>query len=212
MSENSVRKYGKAEQLPSETERANRTYRTRPDPLVDYWDEIEELLESNHRIKPYAILEWLKDRYNKPGQEEEVNDSIRRTLERRVAEWKLDKGVQKEVMFPQVHHPGDIMSFDFSCMNRLGVTINRQRFDHMFFHAALTYSNWETSSLVPFGIIRGIDYRITRCVSPGRRSASSRSGVTVSLPPSRTCPRTRSSPATTRTYFNTMERADTEST
>jgi hypothetical protein len=36
---------------------------------------------------------------------------------------------------------------DFTSMNRLRVTINRERFDHLFFHFVLTYSNWETGTI-----------------------------------------------------------------
>ena len=66
MSEKTVRKYRDADQLPSQIERADRSYRTRVDPLTEFWDEIEALLEHNSRLKPYAILDWLKQKYNPP--------------------------------------------------------------------------------------------------------------------------------------------------
>lgn len=143
MSEKTIRKYRGAGLLPSQIERPQRTYRTRPDPLEEFWAEIEERLEHDSRLKPYAILDWLKQKYNSPEGEARVTDSIRRTLERRVQRWKLEHGVQQEVTFPQVHHAGDVIAFDFVVMNSLKVTIGGKPFDHMMFHAVFTYSNWE---------------------------------------------------------------------
>jgi len=143
MSEKTVRKYRDADQLPSQIERPERSYRTREDPLAEYWDEIAALLEGNRRLKPYAILDWLKQKYNLTEGEPRVSDSIRRTLERRIQSWKLQHGVEQEVKFPQIHHPGDVIAFDFVVMNSLKITLGGKRFDHMLFHSVFTYSNWE---------------------------------------------------------------------
>jgi len=143
MSERTIRKYRDADMLPSQVERPVRTYRTRPDPLEEFWSEIEERLQQDRRLKPYALLDWLKQKYNSPEGEPRVTDSIRRTLERRVQRWKLEHGVEQEVTFPQVHHAGDVIAFDFVVMNSLKITIGGKRFDHMMFHAVFTYSNWE---------------------------------------------------------------------
>jgi transposase len=143
MSEKTVRKYRDSDQLPSQTERPGRTYRTRPDPLADYWDEIEALLRSDWRIKSYTILGWLKQKYNPVDGEPVITSSIRRTLERRVGRWKLEQGIEQEVKFPQTHHPGDVLAFDFVVLNGLKVTIDNRPFDHMMFHSVFTYSNWE---------------------------------------------------------------------
>jgi hypothetical protein len=105
MSGKTVRKYRDADQLPSQIEHAERSYRTREDPLTEFWDEITALLERDPLLKPYAILDWLKQKYNPPEGEPRVSDSIRRTLERRVQSWKLQQGIEQEVKFPQTHHP-----------------------------------------------------------------------------------------------------------
>ena len=68
---------------------------------------------------------------------------MRRTLERRIRAWKIEHRVEQEVIFPQIHHPGDLIALDFVTLNELRITIDRQPFDHMVFHAVLTYSNWE---------------------------------------------------------------------
>ncbi len=143
MGEKTIRKYSDADLLPSQISLPVRTYRTRPDPLEEFWSEIEERLQQDRRLKPYALLDWLKQKYNAPGAEPRVTDSIRRTLERRVQRWKLEHGVEQEVTFPQVHHAGDVMAFDFVVMNSLKITIGGKPFDHMMFHAVFTYSNWE---------------------------------------------------------------------
>jgi transposase len=143
MGETTVRKYRAADRLPSQIERPERTYRTREDPLAEYWSEIEGLLEQDPRLKSYAILDWLKQKHNPPQGAPRVTDSIRRTLERRVGSWKLAHGVEQEVKFPQVHHPGDVLAFDFVSLNSLQITIGRQPFNHLLFHAVFTYSNWE---------------------------------------------------------------------
>jgi hypothetical protein len=143
MSQKTVRKYRKADQLPSQIERRKRTYRTRLDPLAEYWSEIEERLQQDSQLKPYAILDWLKQKYNPLEGEPIVTDSIRRSLERRVQRWKLRHGVEQEVKFPQVHHAGDVLAFDFVVMNSLKITVSGKPFDHLLFHAVFTYSNWE---------------------------------------------------------------------
>jgi Mu transposase, C-terminal domain len=143
MGRETIRKYRDADRLPSQIERPERTYRTREDPLGEFWSEIEGLLEQEPRLKPYAILDWLKQKYNPPQGEPRLTDSIRRTLERRVGRWKLAHGVEQEVKFPQVHHPGDVLAFDFVSLNPLQITIGRQPFNHLLFHAVFTYSNWE---------------------------------------------------------------------
>jgi hypothetical protein len=143
MSAKTIRKYRTTDRLPSQIERPARRYRTRVDPLAAFWSEIAALLEHDSRLKPYAILDWLKQKYNPSEGAPRVTDSIRRTLERRVGRWKLQHGVEQEVKFPQVHHAGDVLAFDFVGLNSLQITIGRKPFEHMLFHAVFTYSNWE---------------------------------------------------------------------
>ena len=111
MSDKTIRKYRDADQLPSQMERPKRTYRTRQDPLAEFWDEIEVLLQGDSNLKPYAVLDWLKQKHNSREGEPRVTDAIRRTLERRVQSWKLKHGLLQEVKFPQVHHAGDVIAF-----------------------------------------------------------------------------------------------------
>jgi len=146
MGERTIRKYRDSGILPSQRERRSRDYRTRKDPLEPFWPEVEELLKGDSRLRPFALLDWLKQKYNSPAEDQgelPITDSIRRTLERRVQRWKLQHGVQQEVHFTQVHHPGDVLALDFVVLNALRVTIQGRPYDHMLFHAVFTYSNWE---------------------------------------------------------------------
>jgi len=118
--------------------RQERTYRTHPDKLAPYWNEVEELLMNDSKLKAYVLFEEMAKRH--PGA---FDPSWQRTFERRVRDWKLEQRIEKDVTFDQVHEPGDVLAIDFTNMNELGVIVANQKFDHMLFHAALTYSNWE---------------------------------------------------------------------
>lgn len=143
ISDRTVRKYRDMAEFPDEQESAQqkssaRSYRTRQDPLAVFWPEIAERLEAEPRLKPFMILNWLSEKY--PDQ---INPSIRRSLERRIQKWRQEQEVQKEAMFSQFHHPGDVIAFDFVDLRELGVTIQSRPYPHLMFHAVLTCSNWE---------------------------------------------------------------------
>jgi hypothetical protein len=106
--------------------------------LKPFWNEIEQLLEHDALLKPYVIFEHLRELHP-----DTFPPKCKRTLERRVLQWKLDHGTGKTVTFDQIHHLADVSAFDFTSMNELGVTIAGERFDHLVFHNVLTYSNWE---------------------------------------------------------------------
>jgi hypothetical protein len=118
--------------------RGRRTYRTRPDPLVGVWPQLEEMLQREPRLTAKTLLDWLEREH--PGQPWTAR---RRSLERRVRQWKAQHGPAKEIFFEQRHEPGRLGSSDFTRMNSLGVTIGGQRFDHLLHHYVLTWSNWE---------------------------------------------------------------------
>ena len=136
-----VHKYTDQQSAAKPMDRPQRTYKTRvAADFETFWPEIEGLLKENHDLKPYAILEHMIDKHN-----EAFSPSWKRTLERRVANWKIAHGIEKEVFFPQIHKPGDVLAIDFTDMSKLAVRIGSELMDHNFlaFHAVLTYSNWE---------------------------------------------------------------------
>jgi hypothetical protein len=125
-----------AEQVPA------RTWRTRTDPFVDVWSEVETLLESGSGWEAKTLFEELQRRY--PGR---FADGQLRTLQRRVKQWLATRGPDKEVFFAQQHEPGRLGASDFTHMTDLGVTINSEPLAHLVYHFVLTYSNWEHVTL-----------------------------------------------------------------
>ena len=141
MDEKTARKYRRIGKLPSEIKK-ERTWRTRKDPFKGVWDEIKSKLEINPGLEARTLFEDLQRRY--PGH---FFDGQLRTLQRRIKIWRATEGPGKEVYFPQKHQPGKLCQSDFTHMSALGVTINRQRFDHLLYHFVLTYSNWEAGTI-----------------------------------------------------------------
>lgn len=141
MDEKTARKDLKSRQLPSQSKK-DHTWRTREDPFEGQWDQIKELLAVTPGLEAKTIFEELQRR--EPGQ---FADGQLRTLQRRVKLWRATEGPGKEIFFPQRHYAGDLCASDFTNMNRLEVTIQREPFEHLIYHFVLTYSNWETGSI-----------------------------------------------------------------
>jgi hypothetical protein len=99
---------------------------------------LEELLQREPGLQAKTLLQWLQQQ--EPGQDWA---RARRTLERRVRQWKAQHGPAKEVFFAQVHAPGRLGASDFTHMEALGVTIAGEAFPHLLYHFVLTASNWE---------------------------------------------------------------------
>jgi len=141
MDEKTARKYRKLEKLPSELQKQT-TWRTRQDPFEDVWHEVKSMLEINPGLEAKTLFEDLQRR--SPGR---FSDGQLRTLQRRIKIWRASEGPPKEVFFTQVHTPGQLSQSDFTSMNKLGITIGGQPFDHLVYHFVLTYSNWETGTI-----------------------------------------------------------------
>jgi hypothetical protein len=141
MDEKTARKYLKLGKLPSEI-KVDHTWRTREDPFAEVWEEVKKKLEINPGLEAKTLFEDLQHRYQ--GR---FADGQLRTLQRRIKIWRALEGPAKEVFFPQVHKPGELCQSDFTHMKALGVTIQRQPFDHLIYHFVLTYSNWETGMI-----------------------------------------------------------------
>ncbi len=76
------------------------------------------------------------------------DDRIRRTLERRVRDWRALHGPARDVIFRQAPEPGRLALSDFTDAGALGVTIAGAPFDHRLYHFALAYSGWEHAAVV----------------------------------------------------------------
>lgn len=140
MSENTARKYVKAGDLPNRLKKEH-DWRTREDPFEDVWVWVADQLGEFPGLEAKTLFEVLQREH--PGR---FSDGQLRTLQRRVKIWRATAGPAKEVFFPQKHYPGDIGASDFTDMGSLGITIQRQRFEHLAYHFVLTYSNWEDAS------------------------------------------------------------------
>lgn len=100
MDRKTARKYRDLGQLPSEVDTPH-TWRTRTDPLINVWPALEELLQREPTLQAKTLVEWLQRHH--PGQDWQQQ---RRTVERRVRQWKAEHGPAKEIFFTQVHEPG----------------------------------------------------------------------------------------------------------
>lgn len=86
--------------LPSQKPR--QSWRTRPDPFVDVWDsEVVPLLRNAPHLMGITVRRKLQD-----DHPDRYPDSMRRTLERRIRQWRALEGPTQEVFFPQEHQPG----------------------------------------------------------------------------------------------------------
>jgi hypothetical protein len=140
-SRKTVQKYEQLGQLPSDLKEVRR-YRTRPDPFEKDWTEIEAKLAVAPELEAKAIFEWLSEREGAQYAEGQL-----RTLQRRVSNWRVQNG-NPTLTLDQIHHPGEVLQSDGTCMNELEVTLQGEPFDHILFHSVLPYSNWEWARVV----------------------------------------------------------------
>jgi hypothetical protein len=145
ISERSARRIEDAQSLPSQ--RPERNWRTREDPLSAVWDsEVIPLLQTDARLNAVTLLEELQRRY--PGQ---WDTSVLRTLQRRMRLWRAKFGVEREVYFAQEHPPGRQGISDFTVADELNVEIAGVGFAHRLYQFALAYSGWRHVTVIDSG-------------------------------------------------------------
>ena len=71
------------------------------------------------------------------------DDRIRRTLERRVRQWRALKGPERDIIFRQTPEPGYMAQSDFTHAEELDVTIAGQAFPHLLYHFVMAFSRLE---------------------------------------------------------------------
>jgi len=145
-SERSGRRIDKDECGPEH--RKPRRHRTRKDPLASVWKpELVPMLEAHPALKPVTLLEHLQRQY--PDQ---YPDSIRRTLERRIKQWRANYGPEKEVIFRQLHKPGLMGISDFTePKESFHITILGKALNHRLFHFRLPFSGWSYARVIESG-------------------------------------------------------------
>lgn len=123
-----------------------RDWRTREDPLDGIWDnELKPMLEREPRLEAETLFEALQDRYGNQY------DAQRRTLQRRVEQWKAEHGKPKEVMFQIRHEPGGMGLSDFTHLKGVTITIAGQPLPHILYHYRLAYSGWQYVQVIRGG-------------------------------------------------------------
>lgn len=142
MDRKTARRYRDRGDLPSEAKLGERTWRTRPDPFAEEWDEIEEKLRAAPSLEAKTLFDDLVAR--KPGVFE---PGQLRTLQRKVKQWRARQGPEKEVYFAQDHRPAEAMQTDFTDCAELMVTILGVAFTHLLCHSVLPYSNWQWATI-----------------------------------------------------------------
>lgn len=114
-------------------------WRTRADPLLEVWEsELVVLLQQQPKLQAMTLYEYLQQKY--PGK---YGQSILRTLQRRVQQWKASSGPPLEVMFEQSHRPGVMGLSDFTKLKQVEITIGGKPFEHLLYHYRLAYSGWQ---------------------------------------------------------------------
>ena len=132
-SERTGRRVEDAPVLPSQQDRTRR-YRTRRDPFVEVWrSELVPMLQAMPSLRATTLLEELQRRYP---------DRLLRSLQRRVAHWRVTEGPERELIFRQEHPPGRQALSDFTDGGGLGVTLAGAPFPHLLYHFWLA-SGWQ---------------------------------------------------------------------
>jgi transposase InsO family protein len=132
-----ARKYLEAQQPPDQLQ-VKHTWRTRPDPLAAVWPEAEAMLRDAPELEAKTLFEHFQGR--EPWN---IQACHLRTFQRRVAQWRLQNGPDKEVFFAQERVAGKALQLDWTHALELGITIGGEPYDHLLCHVVLPFSNWE---------------------------------------------------------------------
>ena len=142
-SERTARRIETDPRLPSQ--RQPERGRTVPDPLEAVWGTVLlPILERDPTVQAVTLLRHLQ--MNDPDAF--PDDRVRRTLERRVRDWRALHGAARDVIFRQTPEPGRMALSDFTDAAELGVTVAGAPFPHRLFHFVMAYSGWEHAAVV----------------------------------------------------------------
>jgi len=129
-----ARKYMSGGKLPSELVEP-RDWKTREDPFVEHWPEVEALLSESPGLAAKTLFELLVGKY-----EGRYDEGQLRTLQRRVKTWRAERGPEKDVVLGQQHRPGEAAQTDFTWTREFAVTIAGQVFAHMLAFSVRSFS------------------------------------------------------------------------
>ena len=142
-SERTGRRIDADPRLPSQ--RKPERGRTVPDPLAAVWETmLLPILERDPAVQAVTLLRHLQ----LADPDAFPDDRVRRTLERRVRDWRALHGPARDVIFRQTSEPGRMALSDFTDAAELDVTIAGAPFPHRLYHFVLAYSGWEHAAVV----------------------------------------------------------------
>jgi len=117
--------------------------RRRPDPLERIFEaDVVPMLVAAPMVRAVAIFEELQRRHP------DLHPNVRRTLERRIRSWRAMHGAEREIVFRQVHEPGQMGLSDFTEMGELGVGVAGVPLDHRLYHFRLACSGFEHAHVI----------------------------------------------------------------
>ena len=142
----SVRSGRRIEKSGSPRNKADRDWRTREDPLAAVWStELVKLLEREPSLTGTTLLEYLEEHY--PGH---YDQTILRTLQRRIKQWKALNGPEQEVIFRQQAVVAQQGFSDFTHPDSV-ITIQGVPFKHLLYQFRLAFSGWRSVTQVQGG-------------------------------------------------------------
>jgi hypothetical protein len=117
--------------------------RRRPDPLERIFEaDVVPMLLAAPTVRAVAIFEELQRRHP------DLHPNVRRTLERRIRAWRAMHGAEREIVFRQIHQPGQMGLSDFTEMGELAVGVAGVPLDHRLYHFRLACSGFEHAHVI----------------------------------------------------------------
>ena len=93
-------------------------------------------------MRPIAIFEEMLRRHP------DLPEGVRRTMERRIHQWRALNGKDRDVIFRQVQEPGRMGLSDFTEMGDLAVRVAGLELDHRLYHFRLACSGFEHAHVI----------------------------------------------------------------
>ena len=117
--------------------------RRRLDPLAAIFEaEVVPILKASPGIRTIGVLAEIRRRHP------ELNPNIRRTLERRITNWRAEHGPEQDVIFRQEHEPGRMGLSDFTDTSALNITVAGIVLEHRLYHFRLAFSGFAHAHVV----------------------------------------------------------------
>ena len=141
MDRKTAAKYINKSKLPSELV-GDRNWRTHVDKLLPIWDDALSFLQSEPDLEATSLFEHLLDMHPDKLQETQL-----RSFQRKVKEWRIKYGADKEVFFDQISIPGEMAQVDWLDMNQVKIIIDGEHYKHKLIHFTLNHSNTESATI-----------------------------------------------------------------